>query len=87
MEDIAAVYKAKADALQAIVDKVESDMRQRLEDLQSIRETINDMDKRFGLNEGKGSEHELMEMVRRNFPGMADASDEDIMKKFGGSDE
>lgn len=87
MEEVTAIYKAKADALQATLDKVEEDMQQRLSDLQNIRQTIAEMDEKFGLTEGKGSQHELLELVRRNFPDFAESSDEDILSRFGDSYE
>lgn len=87
MEQITQVYKAKADTLQATLEKTIEELQSYVAELQRIRSAVADLDERFGLTEGRGGQHELLAMIRRNFPDYENASDEEILNKFGTSSD
>lgn len=83
MDQITELYKARGDALEAMLDNLERDLSQMLASLAEVKQALSDMDNRYGLTQGEGSQKELCDTLRRNFPDWADKSDEELLAQFG----
>lgn len=82
MDQLTEVYKTRGDALEAVLDKVEDELRTMLQDIGTVRQMLSENDKRYGLTQGKGSVKEMCDTLRRNFPAWAHKSDDELMEQF-----
>lgn len=78
------LYKIRGDVLEALIDKLEKDLTEMVRTVTTVRAALAEQDKKYHLTSGKGGMTELYATVRKNFPQYADATDEEILKAFGG---
>lgn len=84
MDTMTNLYKIRGDVLEALLGRVQNDLKQTLVVLETTRAALDEQDKKFRLTSDGGGMGELCSTVRKNFPKFSEASDAEIMKAFGG---